>query len=197
MSTKTSKSWIVANKASDLPTFDVGDTQNSTSTFKLVSRDLPPVNDNEVLVKTLFLSNDPAQRLSIAEHTRADRHYSAPVEVGEPMQAYGLGEVLESKSDAVPVGSIVQGSVNWNEFNVLKAENCIVAQPLPNGLSLSHYLGAFGGTGLTAYYGLTVIGEAKQGQRVVISGAAGATGSMAVQIAKKVIWQTKIRWLER
>ena len=102
------------------------------------------------------------------------------------MHARGLAEVIASTAQALPKGTIVQATLGWNEYAVLNASDFNPRQPLPNGLSLTHYLGAFGGTGLTAYYGLVVIGEAKPGMRVVVSGAAGATGSMVVQIAKNV-----------
>jgi NADPH-dependent curcumin reductase CurA len=102
------------------------------------------------------------------------------------MESYGLAEVVASTADDLPKGTIVTGGLTWTEYGVYDASALRALPPLPGGMSITHYLGAFGGTGLTAYYGLVIVGEAKKGQRVVVSGAAGATGSMVVQIAKNV-----------
>src|SRR6201996_4026674 len=179
----STRTWIVANRPQGIATFDRNDP---SATFKLIEQPLPALEADQILVKSLFFSNDPAQRPAIDAATKAERHYTPPVKLGDPMMAYGLAEVLESKAEKFPRGTIVQSAIGWNEYAVLNASKCYPRQPLPNGLSLTHYLGAFGGPGLTAYYGLVVVGEAKKGQRIVISGAAGATGSMAVQIAKNV-----------
>ncbi|KAL6249476.1 quinone oxidoreductase [Rhinocladiella similis] len=198
--TKT-RSWILTNKPNGLATIS-GDNP----TFTLQTRDLPALKDDQVLVKVLYYSNDPAQRGWISPDVPEDRLYVKPVEVGEPMRARGLCEVLDSKSKTIAKGSIVQGTSDWNEYAVLDAATVTPLEPLPNGLSLTHYLGALGSTGLTAYYGLVVISEAKKGDKVVVSGAAGATGSMAIQIAKHIVGasnvigiagnEDKCRWVE-
>jgi NADPH-dependent curcumin reductase CurA len=164
------------------------------------------LNNDQVLVKALYYSNDPAQRGWISPDIPAGRLYVPPVQVGDAMRARGLCEVIDSKSPNLPKGTIVQCSPNWNEYAVLDSHTVTPVQPLPNGLSLTHYLGALGGTGLTAYYGLVVICEAKRGDKVVVSGAAGATGSMVVQIAKHIVGagnvigiagtDDKCRWVE-
>jgi NADPH-dependent curcumin reductase CurA len=179
----STRTWIVANHPKGVATFDSNDPG---ATFKLVERPLPALGADQVLVKSLYLSNDPAQRPAIDASVKAERHYTAPVKLGDPMMARGLAEVVESKADNLPKGTIVQAAPGWTEYAVLDASECSPRQPLPNGLSLTHYLGAFGGPGLTAYYGLVDVGQAKKGQRIVVSGAAGATGSMVVQIAKNV-----------
>jgi NADPH-dependent curcumin reductase CurA len=195
------RSWILTNKPTGLAT-----TTGAAPTFTLQTRDLPPLQDGQVLVKALYYSNDPAQRGWIDGNIPKERLYVTPVEVGESMRARGLGEVVESRAEKLPAGTIVQGTLNWNEYVVLDASTLQAVQPLPNGLSLTHYLGALGGTGLTAYYGLVVVCEAKRGDKVVVSGAAGATGSMVVQIAKKIVGagnvigiagnDDKCRWVE-
>lgn len=78
-------------------------------------------------------------------------------------------------------------SMGWSEYAVVEAGACQAAPELPGGLSRTHYLGALGMTGLTAYYGIKGVGETEAGDVVVVSGAAGATGSMVVQIAKKIL----------
>ena len=179
----STRSWVLANYPKGIPTFSSSD---GNATFKLVERSLPDLKPDQVLVKTLFFSNDPAQRGWIESTIPTERLYTARVQLGAPMQARGLAEVFASTAEALPIGTIVQATLGWNQYVVLNASECNPRQPLPNGMSLTHYLGAFGSTGLTAYYGLVVIGEAQRGMRVVVSGAAGATGSMVVQIAKNV-----------
>lgn len=179
----STRTWILANHPKGVATFSSTD---ENPTFKLVERALPALKPNQVLVKSLYFSNDPAQRMGIEPSIPAERHYAVPTKIGEPMTSRGLAEVLDSTADTLPKGTIVMASLGWNEYVVLNADECSPRGPLPGGLSLTHYLGAFGGPGLTAYYGLVVIGEAKKGMRVVVSGAAGATGSMVVQIAKNV-----------
>lgn len=179
----STRSWILANHPKGIPTFSSTD---SSPTFKLVKRELPSLQSNQVLVKSLFFSNDPAQRGGIESSIPPERLYTAPVKLQEPMRSRGLAEVISSTAENLPVGTVVQGNLGWSEYVVLNAAECSPRQPLPNGLNLTHYLGAFGGPGLTAYYGLVVVGEAQKGMRVVVSGAAGATGSMVVQIAKNV-----------
>ena len=146
------------------------------------------------MVPSTTVQADGVSQPAIDASVKAERHYTAPVKLGDPMMARGLGEVVESKAENLPKGTIVGAAVGWTEYIVLNASDCSPRQPLPNGLSLTHYLGAFGVPGLTAYYGLVKIGEAKKGQRIVVSGAAGATGSMVVQIAKNVsscCWSSK------
>lgn len=180
---KTTKTWILANYPKGVTTFSSGD---ENATFKLVEQEIPKLGPNQVLVKTLFLSNDPAQRVSIEDSIPPERLYAPPVQLKAPMKAGGLGEVVDSTAESIPKGTIIQGPLSWSEYVVVDAADASPRSPLPNGLSLTHYLGALGGPGLTAYYGLVVVGEAKKGQRIVVSGAAGATGSMVVQIAKNV-----------
>lgn len=177
------QTWLLSNRPKETPTYSGPD-----ATFTLIERDLPPLQPEQVLVKVLYFSNDPAQRTWIKSNDDipSERHYVKPVDLNTPMQARGLCEVIGSTADTLPVGTTVLARVNWNEYAVLDAKDATPLSPLPKGLGLSHYLGVFGTTGLTAYYGLVVVGEAKPGHRVVVSGAAGATGSMVVQIAKKV-----------
>jgi len=201
MAPTTTRAWVLANKPQELPSLS-GDYP----TFKIEEKPLPELKEGQVLVKTRFLSNDPAQRGWISPNIAPERLYVPPVQIGEPMRSRGLAEVVASKSDKLKPGTMVQGNPNWSEYAVLDASTCNPIVDLPGGLSQSHYLGAFGGTGLTAWYGLVVIGEAKPEDVVVVSGAAGATGSMVVQIAKKMIGcktvigiagtDDKCRWVE-
>jgi len=195
------RQWLLAHKPSDLPKLDGPD-----ATFQLTTTTLPELKDNEILVKTQYLSNDPAQRGWISAHINPDRLYTTPVREGTPMHARSLAEVVESKSSAFQPGDICLASTGWAEHAVVPAATTQPCPDLPRGLSKTHYLGALGLTGLTAYFGLTEIARASADDVVVISGAAGATGSMAVQIAKKILGckkvvgiagsEEKCRWVE-
>lgn len=201
MSLPTStRQWILENKPIDLPLLS-----GPSATFKLVTTKLPPLEDDHVLLKTLYLSNDPAQRGWISKHVNPDRLYVPPVTQGACMRAAGLGKVIDSKSSKLPIGSLVTAGIGWTEYAVLSSKGCTPVQALP-GLSITHFLGAFGLTGLTAYYGTKEIARARPEETVVVSGAAGATGSMVVQIAKHMIGckrvigmagtDEKCRWVE-
>lgn len=185
--TKT-RQWTLANHPSGKPTYGSED-----SSFVLEEKPLPELKENQILVQTQTLSNDPAQRgwISPPEQIDPKRLYVPPVQKGEPMRARGIGKVLKSNASGYSEGDIVLGSVGWREYVVLDTKDPMAGtrkvDPLPNGLSNTHYLGGLGLTGLTAYYGLVEVVEAKKGDRVVVSGAAGATGSMVVQIAKNIV----------
>jgi NADPH-dependent curcumin reductase CurA len=143
-----------------------------------------PVRDpgpGEVLVKTLYLSLDPAMRGWMNE----GRSYIAPVGIGEVMRAGGAGRVIASGNPAFAVGDHVTGVLGAQEYALVGAEAAKgLTKVDPKLLPLPVYVGALGLTGLTAYFGLLDVGQAKAGDTVVISGAAGATGMVAGQIAK-------------
>ncbi|KJX93529.1 nadp-dependent leukotriene b4 12-hydroxydehydrogenase like protein [Zymoseptoria brevis] len=197
------RQWQLAHQPRDEPQLD-----GPEQTFKLKEVDLPELQDDELLIKITDLSNDPAQRGWIdPDLAESGRLYVPPVKVGAPMSARALGEVVESKSSDYKKGDVVIAAPGWTEMAVVKASAVQPAKDLPGNMSKTHYLGALGGTGLTAYFGLTEVGQAKKEDIVVISGAAGATGSMAVQIAKKIIGCKKVigiagtdekcRWVEK
>ncbi|KAK3690801.1 quinone oxidoreductase [Vermiconidia calcicola] len=177
-----SRQWLLNAKATGLPTIE-GDNP----TFKLVETDLPEPKDDEVLVKLTYLSNDPAQRGWISKDADPDRLYVPPVKEGSPMNARGLAEVVESKSSSFKKGDTVIASTGWSEYAVLPAKQLQPTPDLPGGKGKTHYLGALGLTGLTAYFGLTEVVGTTSDDTVVVSGAAGATGMMAVQIAKNIL----------
>jgi len=176
------RQWVLTNKPEGLPVID-----GPNATFTLQQAETGPVKDDHILVKTLYLSNDPAQRGWLREMEDPSRLYVPPVQKGEVMRARGLAEILESSSSKFNKGDVVIATTGWQEQIVLPASAVQPAPPLPKGLSSTHYLGALGLTGLTAYCGLTQVARASSEDVVVISGAAGATGSMAVQIAKKLL----------
>ena len=183
---KSSRQWILANKPTDLPILS-----GPSPTFKLITTDLPLLQDDQVLVKTLYLSNDPAQRGWIAKNVDPARLYVPPVAEGACMSARGIAQVIESHSSRFSKGALISAFTGWAEYAVLNAKTCDPIQDIPR-ISPTHFLGALGMTGLTAYYGLKEIARATPNDTVVISGAGGAVGSMAVQIAKKLIGCKKV-----
>lgn len=134
--------------------------------------------DQEVLVKTLYLSLDPAMRGWMNE----GKSYIAPVQLGEVMRAGGVGKVLESRHPRFNPGDYVSGTLGVQEYATLDGKGLVRIDPAVAPLPV--YLGMLGMPGLTAYFGLLDIGKPQPGQTVVVSGAAGAVGTVVGQIAK-------------
>lgn len=134
--------------------------------------------DGEFLVRVRYLSVDPAMRGWMNEA----RSYIPPVGIGEVMRAGGVGEVLASRHDAFPVGSFVSGAFGVQEYAI--SDGAGVTPVDPDLAPLPTWLGVLGMTGMTAYFGLLEEGGPQEGETVVVSGAAGAVGSVAGQIAK-------------
>ncbi|MEM9377842.1 MAG: NADP-dependent oxidoreductase [Pseudomonadota bacterium] len=145
--------------------------------FKKVVTDVQAPADGEVLVKVLYLGFDPAQK-GWMENIGG---YVAPTEIGEVMRGSGVGEVIESKHPKFTVGDKVHGMLRWQDFATLPGAEL---EKVPDDELLTGNLGALGTTGMTAYFGLLKHGRPQPGDTVLVSGAAGATGSMVGQIAK-------------
>jgi NADPH-dependent curcumin reductase len=146
--------------------------------FDYVEERVPDLEEGEVLVKVLYISLDPAMRGWMNE----GRSYVPPVEIGEVMRAGTVGQVVESKSQKLAVGDYVSGWLGVQEYAVCE-ENAVFAVNT-DAVPLPTYLGALGMPGMTAYFGLLEVGAPKEGETVVVSGAAGAVGSVVGQIAK-------------
>ncbi|MCB1828554.1 MAG: NADP-dependent oxidoreductase, partial [Coxiellaceae bacterium] len=138
------------------------------------------ISNGEALVKTLYLSFDPTQRGWATMDT-----YMPAIPLGTPMRAFSIGQVVESKSKKYKVGDIVSGVMTWQEYVTIADNTDELFPPLviPGFLDLELTL-ALSLTGLTAYFGLLEIGKPQPGETVLVSGAAGATGSIVAQIAK-------------
>jgi NADPH-dependent curcumin reductase CurA len=134
--------------------------------------------DGEVLVKVRYVSMDPAMRGWMNE----GRSYVPPVGIGEVMRALGAGEVITSKHPGLKPGDSVTGLLGVQEFAVVNGDGVMKVDPELAPLPV--YLGALGMPGMTAYFGLLDIGRPVEGDTVVVSGAAGAVGSVVGQIAK-------------
>jgi len=137
--------------------------------------EIPTPGPGEVLVKVGWLSIDPTIRGWMAMDT-----YLPAIEIGAPIRSGGLGEVIESNNDAYPVGSTLFGMTGWQEYAVMGAGSNLI----PDGIDPTAALSVFGVTGLTAYFGLLDVGRPVAGETVLVSGAAGATGSVVGQIAR-------------
>ena len=150
--------------------------------FQLVESPLPEPDlaSGQVLLKTLMLGFDPAMRGWVVD----EPSYLPPVAIGQPMRASGVSQVVLSDNSELPVGTLVQGLCNWQEYSIGDPTGLIPPMALPDGTPPNLALSVFGGTSLTAYFGLLDVGQPKAGDTVLVSGAAGATGSVAAQIAR-------------
>jgi NADPH-dependent curcumin reductase CurA len=146
--------------------------------FDFTSEPLPEPGDGQFRVKVEYLSLDPAMRGWMNE----GRSYVPPVQIGEVMRALGAGTVESSNNPGFDVGDTVVGVFGAQEHAVSDGAGVIKVDPAL--VPLPVYLGALGMPGMTAYFGLLDVGEPKEGDVVVVSGAAGAVGSVAGQIAK-------------
>ncbi|OYV49095.1 MAG: NADP-dependent oxidoreductase [Acidocella sp. 20-58-15] len=135
-------------------------------------------DEGEVLVAVEYLSLDPAMRGWMNE----GKSYIAPVKLGDVMRAGGVGKVLESKAAGFAAGDFVSGSLGVQAYATCKAKDLIKIDPRLAPLPV--YLNVLGMTGMTAYFGLLEVGEPKEGETLVVSGAAGAVGATVGQIAK-------------
>ena len=152
------------------------------TTFELVEEAVPEPGDGQALIRNLFLSIDPTNRVWIRE----EPSYLPPVEIGEVMRSGGIGRVVASKNDGFPVGSLVTGLLGWQDYVLAGEGESTLAMPLPEDIDapLESLVGMLGLTGITAYYGIEEIGKPQGGETVVVSAAAGAVGSVAGQLAK-------------
>ena len=162
------RQWLLARRPQ-------GVLQNDD--FKFVETEAPAPGEGEVLVKNLMLSCDPTQRGWIAGDT-----YLPAVKIGEVVRSLGAGRVVASNAPGFAVGDVVFGLVGWQDYVAMNPKGQL--NKLPPGAPLELAMSALGLTGNTAYFGLLEIGRPVAGETVVVSGAAGATGSVVGQIAK-------------
>ncbi len=139
----------------------------------------PEIRDGQFLVRNLWLSCDPAQRAWMEIDT-----YIPKIPLGEVMFALSAGEVVESKHPSFQKSDRVTGSWGWQDYAATDGSGLLAAMKIPPGVDFPTALSLFGVTGLTAYFGLLDVGAPRAADTVVVSGAAGSTGSFAAQIAK-------------
>jgi NADPH:quinone reductase len=159
----------LASRPTGMPTLD---------NFATVEAEVPQLNDGEILVRTRYLSVDPYMRGRMSER----KSYVAPFALNEVISGGVVGEVGESRSPDFKPGDIVAGQLGWQLYSVAAAGE--VRKVDPNLAPVTTALGVLGMPGLTAYVGLLDIGKPREGETVVVSGAAGAVGMTVCQIAK-------------
>ena len=148
--------------------------------FDLREAPIPELSDGQILVRTIYVSIDPTMRGWLIDRPS----YVPPVQIGEVMRAGGCGEVVETRNDAFQPGDLVQGLTGWQEYAVMEEGPLAPPRPVPAGMPLPLSMSIFNATGMTAYFGMLDVARPSRGETVVVSGAAGATGSVAGQIAK-------------
>ena len=148
------------------------------SDFKLVESPVPEPGPGEFVVRMLYVSVDPYMRGRMNDV----KSYAPPVQIGEVMGAGAVGKVVASQNAQFQAGDMVEGFFGWQQFGVSNGTG--VRKIDPTLAPVSTALGVLGMPGLTAYFGLLDIGKPRAGETVVVSGAAGAVGSLAGQIAK-------------
>jgi NADPH-dependent curcumin reductase CurA len=166
---ETNRQWRLAQRPEGMP---------PPETWDLVEEPAPTPEDGEVLVKVLLLSLDPAMRAWLDDVPS----YIPPVGLGDVMRAIGVGVVVESRSEAVLEGAYVTGLFGVQEYAVLAGD---AVTEIDAGMApLSTWLNVLGMPGMTAYFGLLEIGQPREGETVLVSGAAGAVGATVGQIAR-------------
>jgi hypothetical protein len=150
--------------------------------FDLVTEPIPKAGADQIVVRTLYLSLDPTNRIWMEDIPQ----YLPPVAIGAVMRGGGLGRVIESRHPDYAVGDLVQGLLGWQDYALMPGSGPERPFKIPAGLPfpLPSLIGALGLTGATAYFGLLDLGKPVAGETVVVSAAAGAVGSIAGQIAK-------------
>ena len=168
MTARRNRQWLLAKRPMGMV---------SAANFEFREVPVPAPGAGEILVRNLYLSFDPAMRGWMEDRPS----YIPPVGLGEVMRCAAVGQVIESHDGGIPVGSFVSGFFGWQEYALAGPGR---ATPIPAGMPLTWPIGVLGITGCTAYFGMLDIGQPKPGETVVVSGAAGATGSIAAQIAR-------------
>ena len=172
------------------------------SNFEMIETTIPSPGEGEILVHNQWLGMDPAQRAWLHE-----KSYINPIQIGDVMQGECVAEVVTSNDPNIQAGTLVNGLFGWQDYAVHPVSSqdpYRQIQMVPDNIPPQRMLGAMGCPGLTGYVGMIEVGELKEGMNVLVSGAAGATGSMASQIARikgarKVVGiaggPDKCRWL--
>ena len=164
------RAWHLKSRPEGLPTAE---------NFELKDYALPELGDGMVHVRNLWLSVDPYMRGRMNEA----KSYIPPFAIDAPMEGGAIGEVVESKADGFTAGDLVVHMAGWRDEAVLPAK-ALQKAPAIEGVEPQAFLGVLGMPGATAYFGLLDAAQAKEGDRVFVSAAAGAVGSAVVQMAK-------------
>ena len=163
------RAWHLKSRPSGMPTSD---------NFELKEVELPNLDEGQVRVRNLWLSVDPYMRGRMNDV----KSYVPAFQIGEPLEGGAIGEVVESRADGFAPGDRVLHMAGWRDEAIVPVRG---VNKLPNlGTEPEKFLGVLGVTGATAYFGLLDVASAKPGDIVFVSAAAGAVGSVVVQLAK-------------
>jgi NADPH-dependent curcumin reductase CurA len=146
--------------------------------FTRHEEELPPLENGKARVRVVYVSLDPAMRGWVSPSTRS---YIPPVEIGDTMRSLGVGVVEESRAEGYETGDWVSGMTGWTQFLDVRPGQLSV---VPKLAKIEDYMGVLGLPGATAYHGLVVEGNAKAGETLCVTGAAGSIGSLVGQIGK-------------
>lgn len=171
MTSAVNRQWVLASRPEGMV---------KESDFTYLETPIPQIGEGQVLVRNLYASLDPAMRGWMEDR----KSYIPPVQIGEVMRAGGVGRVVESRNDDFKPGDLVQGLFGWQDYIATRPGGPMGLRKIPGDIPVTWHLGVLGATGLTAYFGLLDVGRPVPGETVVVSGAAGATGSVVGQIAK-------------
>ena len=167
----TSHAWVLKRRP---------DGRMTEEDFDWVTTELADPGDGQVLVRTIYLSLDPTNRIWASDQDQ----YMPPVGLGEVMRGGTLGVVEASGHPDFAPGDVVQGMWGWASHTLVDGGVGLTKMPLAPGVPLDAYMSVLGATGMTAYFGLLDIGKPQEGETVVVSAAAGAVGQIVGQIAK-------------
>lgn len=170
MSIQKNRQWLLARRPRG---------ELSAEDFRWVESTVPSPAEGELLVRNLYLSCDPTQRGWAGVNT-----YFPAVPLGEVMRSFAVAEVVASNDPQFVRGQLVQGLFGWQDYAVARQGAEFPIMPVPLGVPIETAMSILGNTGITAYFGLLEVGRARAGETVVVSAAAGATGSTVGQIAK-------------
>lgn len=161
---------VLASQAVGLP---------ATGNFRIETVPVPDLTDGQVLTRTLYCSADPGTRSRLS----AGASYASPLRIGDPIDGFAIGEVIESANSRFAVGDIVATGGGWAEHSVFAGRGYI--QKIPHTrLPLSYWIGVLGVPGMTAWFGLKRVANLIASERVLITSAAGPVGATAAQIAR-------------
>jgi NADPH-dependent curcumin reductase CurA len=169
MKTLRGRRWLIAERPLGRALKD--------SDFRLDTEEITPPAEGQVMLRTRYLGFDPSQK-GFMENLAS---YAEPTSIGAVMPGHGIGEVVESRAEKFAPGDLLYGPLGWREYSVVDAAKLA---PVPNKDSPTAVLGVLGMTGKTAYFGLLHVGKPRAGDVLVVSGAAGAVGSVVGQLGK-------------
>ena len=170
---KINKKWLLKKRPKGMP---------DDSCWKLEESPIKELEDNQILIKVMWLSIDPYMRGRMNDM----KSYADPVALGEVMTGESVGQVIQSRSDKFQIGDYVAAHLGWQSYIKCNAENPALMRIFPDLAPIQAFLGPAGMPGRTAYFGLKEVGKVKETDTVVVSAASGAVGSVVGQMAKAI-----------